>query len=64
MCTVSIAEFNNNPAKYMKIAKQETVVITGDGETFELVKKEVFISGAEAKKRVHSHIDKLFAENK
>ena len=35
----------------MQIAKQGTVVIKGEGETFELVKKEVFISGEEVKKR-------------
>lgn len=69
MCIVSITEFNNNPAKYMQIAKRETVIIKGEGETFELVKKSLIteddlakgISADELKKRMYSRIDKLFA---
>lgn len=60
MCTVSIKEFNRNPAKFLQIAETDTVVIKGEGQTFELVKKEVFISAEEARKRSHKFIDKLF----
>ena len=64
MCTVSIVEFNRNPAKYFQIAKTENVLIVDNDQTYELIKKEVFISGEELKKRVHAHIDDLFAGKK
>lgn len=60
MCTVSIKEFNQNPAKFLQIAETEPVVIKGEGQTFELVKKEVFISVDEARKRSHEFIETLF----
>lgn len=68
MCVISINEFNSNPAKYMQIAKEETVLIQGEGEAYELTRKKLIteedlakgISPEEFKQRMHRRIDKIF----
>lgn len=65
MCTVSINDFNNNPAKYLQIAEKEQVMIEGNGQVFQLVmaiNEKDYISGEELIKRVHAHIDEKFAD--
>ncbi len=67
MCTVSIKEFNSNPAKYLRVAETEQVIIKGNGRVFQLVQsinEEEYISGEELIKRVHAHIDEKFADRK
>lgn len=67
MCTVSIKEFNSNPAKYFRIAETERVTIKGDGQVFQLVQsvnEKEYITGEELIRRVHAHIDEKFAGRK
>ena len=65
MCTVSISDFNNNPAKYLKIAQTEQVMIQDEDRVYQLVMaidETNYISGEELIKRVHKRIDKRFPD--
>lgn len=65
MCTVSIIDFKNNPAKYLKIAQTEQVMIMDGCRVFQLVlamDKNDYISGEELKNKVFAHIDTLYSQ--
>lgn len=67
MCTVSAIDFNNNPAKYLKIAQTEPVMIQDTNRVFELVMaidEKDYISGEEVVSRVKTYIDEKYADKK
>jgi len=63
MCIVSINDFNNDPRKYFQIAQLEIVTIVDGDQTYELLQKDAFISADELIRRVHHHIDEIFAKD-
>jgi hypothetical protein len=65
MCTVNITDFNNNPAKYIKKAQTEQIMIQDEGRVYQLmmaIDESEYISGEELIKRVHKRIDKRFPD--